>query len=236
MPRASCTISILFTPTRGGSRGATLGVNSNTFGSPHTIALSGTGTTPLTISPPALAFDNVNVGLASASKPVTIQNNQSIAAALTSVTTNGDFATTPAGTSCGSVLAANSSCTVAVVASPTVAGLTIGNLVIASDTSEPTSQVGAHGDRRQRRHRFPGITDVRHTDHRHDESGAAGRADESPDRAGGVHDISCRRLRGRERLRRDDPRRRARARSRSRSHRQSSARVQVPRRSTRPPR
>jgi hypothetical protein len=69
---ASCTISIRFTPRQGGSRAATLGVNTNAFGSPHAIALSGTGTTPLTISPPTLAFGNVDVGLASPSQLVTI--------------------------------------------------------------------------------------------------------------------------------------------------------------------
>jgi hypothetical protein len=40
---ASCTISITFTPTQGGSRTGTLTVSDSAPGSPHTVALSGTG-------------------------------------------------------------------------------------------------------------------------------------------------------------------------------------------------
>src|SRR5260370_12747132 len=42
---ASCTISATFTPTAAGSRAATLTIADNASGSPHTIALSGTGAT-----------------------------------------------------------------------------------------------------------------------------------------------------------------------------------------------
>jgi len=40
---ASCTISITFAPTQGGSRTGTLTVSDSALGSPHTVALSGTG-------------------------------------------------------------------------------------------------------------------------------------------------------------------------------------------------
>ncbi|HEY7834946.1 MAG TPA: choice-of-anchor D domain-containing protein, partial [Ktedonobacterales bacterium] len=40
---ASCTISVTFSPTAKGSRGATLNVNDNAAGSPQTVALVGTG-------------------------------------------------------------------------------------------------------------------------------------------------------------------------------------------------
>jgi hypothetical protein len=55
------------------------------------VAVAGVGTTPLTISPGSLAFGSVNVGLASASQTIAIQNNQSVAAAITSLTFSGDF-------------------------------------------------------------------------------------------------------------------------------------------------
>jgi hypothetical protein len=42
---ASCTISATFTPTAAGSRSASLAIADNAAGSPHTIALSGTGAT-----------------------------------------------------------------------------------------------------------------------------------------------------------------------------------------------
>ncbi|GHO50225.1 N,N-dimethylformamidase beta subunit family domain-containing protein [Ktedonospora formicarum] len=42
-PNASCTINVTFTPTSLGSRSATLTINDNANGSPHTVSLSGTG-------------------------------------------------------------------------------------------------------------------------------------------------------------------------------------------------
>jgi len=40
---SSCQISVAFTPTAGGTRSGTLTINDNAPGSPHTVALSGTG-------------------------------------------------------------------------------------------------------------------------------------------------------------------------------------------------
>ena len=88
---------MIFHPTIGGSRTATLGVNSNAYGSPHLVPLSGIGTTPLTISPLSVAFGSVNVGLASASQQVTVKNNQSVPVTFSSVTATNDFALTPVG-------------------------------------------------------------------------------------------------------------------------------------------
>ena len=45
---ASCTVSVTFTPTAAGSASGTLSVNSSAPGSPLTVALSGTGTSPTT--------------------------------------------------------------------------------------------------------------------------------------------------------------------------------------------
>ena len=42
-PKASCAISVTFTPTAGGTRNGTLTITDNAPGSPHTVALSGTG-------------------------------------------------------------------------------------------------------------------------------------------------------------------------------------------------
>src|SRR5205814_6967466 len=40
---ASCSISVTFTPTATGTRSASLSITDNASGSPHTVALSGTG-------------------------------------------------------------------------------------------------------------------------------------------------------------------------------------------------
>ncbi|MBB6037073.1 choice-of-anchor D domain-containing protein [Phytomonospora endophytica] len=44
-PGASCTANVTFTPTAAGSRTGALSVSSNATGSPHTVSLSGNGTT-----------------------------------------------------------------------------------------------------------------------------------------------------------------------------------------------
>jgi FG-GAP-like repeat len=41
---ASCSVTVTFTPSAGGARGGALTINDNAPGSPHTVALSGTGT------------------------------------------------------------------------------------------------------------------------------------------------------------------------------------------------
>ena len=138
---ASCVVALTFHPTIGGSRQATLNINSNAFNSPHQVAVAGVGTTPLTISPGSLAFGSVNVGLASASQTIAIQNNQSVAAAITSLVFTGDFSQAPSGTTCGASIPALQSCMVAIVARPSVAGPRAGSLVITNDTSENTNSV-----------------------------------------------------------------------------------------------
>jgi F5/8 type C domain/Pectate lyase superfamily protein/Abnormal spindle-like microcephaly-assoc'd, ASPM-SPD-2-Hydin len=57
---ASCTVNVTFTPTGTGTRTGTLSVASNAPGSPHTVGLTGTGTTT---TPP-----NVNLAL---NRPIT---------------------------------------------------------------------------------------------------------------------------------------------------------------------
>src|SRR5439155_691105 len=56
----TCTITVTFTPTVAGSRTGTLSVTDNASGSPHTAALSGTGTTApaVGLSPTSLSFGN----------------------------------------------------------------------------------------------------------------------------------------------------------------------------------
>lgn len=137
----SCTVGVVFRPSQGGLRPATLGINSKAFGSPHTIALTGTGTAPLTVSPASLDFGNTSVGLASAPQSITVRNNQFIAANLSSIAVNGDFGPQAVGTTCGSTLAAGASCTVAIVATPARGGQRTGSVVITSDTSESPNLV-----------------------------------------------------------------------------------------------
>src|SRR4029077_15403924 len=57
-PSGSCTISVVFTPSATGTRTATVVISDNAPGSPHTIALAGTGVPPtgLSVSPRVVAL------------------------------------------------------------------------------------------------------------------------------------------------------------------------------------
>ena len=134
---ASCTISVTFRPTTVGAKTASISVNDNAPGSPHTVALTGTGTS-ITAAPTSLSFASQSVGTTSAAQLVTVNNIgtttvSSIVISLTG-TNAGDFGET---TTCGSTLAAGSSCTVSVTFRPTAAGTRNASLRIAS--SDPAS-------------------------------------------------------------------------------------------------
>ena len=126
---ATCTVKLTFHPHQGGARPATFIVASDAPGSPHSSALIGNGTTPITVSPSQLSFGNVGVGLASAPKLVTLQNNQSVAASIAVGAPTGNFAKEPA-TTCGTTLAAGASCTISITARPMVGGPQTGALTI----------------------------------------------------------------------------------------------------------
>jgi hypothetical protein len=53
-PPDSCTLDVAFAPVGPGSASAQLEIDSDAPGSPHTAALSGTGATPPTVTPPAV--------------------------------------------------------------------------------------------------------------------------------------------------------------------------------------
>jgi hypothetical protein len=74
---ASCTVHVSFAPVIGASLTGSLAIADSAPDSPQTVALSGTGSLPLSISPPTLSFGTVNVGTTSATKTVSLTNNQS---------------------------------------------------------------------------------------------------------------------------------------------------------------
>ncbi|MGA9977890.1 MAG: Ig-like domain-containing protein [Candidatus Sulfotelmatobacter sp.] len=109
---ASCTVSVEFDPTIGGTRDGQLQVYDNAGTSPQVVNLQGKGTSPLTISPPSLSFSSLLVGTESAAKTITLTNHESesesFTLALTSSLSAVDFL---ANSNCSTgVIAANSSC------------------------------------------------------------------------------------------------------------------------------
>jgi hypothetical protein len=139
---ASCTISVTFTPSATAAESATLTVNDNASAPYNTVtsALSGTGVADVTLMPASYSFGNVAVKTASAAKSFTLQNNELTALKISSIgftgTNFGDFALSPAST-CGTSLAAQTSCTISVTFTPSVLAAETATLTVNDSASAP---------------------------------------------------------------------------------------------------
>jgi hypothetical protein len=83
----------------------------------------------ISISPTALGFGSVATGATSAAQTVTVTNSGSAAAPVTGVSITGDFSQS---NTCGSSIAAGSSCTVTVRFAPSASGSRTGNLTVTA--------------------------------------------------------------------------------------------------------
>ena len=99
---------------------------------------SGTQTAPqASLSPSTLTFSSQNLGTTSASKTLTLSNTGNAALTVSSITAAGDFAQT---NTCGSPVAAGSSCTILVTFTPSVVGARVGSVSVATNaTGSPES-------------------------------------------------------------------------------------------------
>ncbi|SEG16480.1 hypothetical protein SAMN05421819_2023 [Bryocella elongata] len=136
---ASCTISVEFTPTASGALTGTLTVtNSSTADPTLTASLSGTGLpTTATLTPASASYGNVIVASTSAAQVFTWTNTSSIALTIKSVAASGDYSVSA--TTCSGSIAANSSCTISVVFTPTALGTRAGTLTVVSTSSANTT-------------------------------------------------------------------------------------------------
>lgn len=126
-PLASCVISVAFKPTGEGTETGLLTVTDNAPGSPQTISLSGTGTF-IGLAPFSLNFGDVKVGQTSAPQTATVTNVSTHAVSVQSVRTSKPAYQET--NTCGSSLAAKSSCTVTVTFSPQTTGTQTGLLAV----------------------------------------------------------------------------------------------------------
>jgi hypothetical protein len=103
------------------------------------------GTNPsatLSVAPTSLSFASQNVGSTSAAQSVKVTNTGTAAAAISGVSTSGDFAQS---NNCGSSVAASGSCTVNVTFTPTASGTRTGALSIASNAANNPVSVALTG-------------------------------------------------------------------------------------------
>ncbi len=133
---ANCQISVTFTPPTAATFNASLAVTDNAVGSPQSIPLSGTGTTPPPVpflSPANVTFPSQYVGTSGLPQTVMLNNPQSSPLAITNVTaTPTDFA--PLST-CGNTLAPGGSCSIGVFFDPTASGTRNGTLMVTDNAS-----------------------------------------------------------------------------------------------------
>ncbi len=138
---SSCTYAVTFAPTTEGGEAGTLsiGVQQDPAGGPPPVLLSGTGVSPLTVTPASLSFGTVYEGEAPANT-VTVTNNGGAPLTISEfVSGSTDFAVTPGGT-CGTTLAGGgASCTYTVTLTPSTVKAENATLEISAvgDTASP---------------------------------------------------------------------------------------------------
>jgi hypothetical protein len=116
----SCTIYVSFTPTTTTTYSATVSVADNATGTPHTAALTGTGTyvTPtVTLLPSPVPFGNIVQGNHSTAQTVTLTNTGTSPYNISStgVSDTADYTYT---TTCGTVVQSKGTCTFSVTFQP----------------------------------------------------------------------------------------------------------------------
>jgi hypothetical protein len=142
-PGGSCLIGVEFSPTSTGPKAASVSIPSNAPGTPHTVALSGSGVNPnLTRSPSSLAYGNQQINTMSFEQFVNVQNtgsgNGPLMMGTATVTGTGAAHFAKQSDTCSGVsLLPGGSCFISVQFTPTTTGAKSATLNIPSNA--PTS-------------------------------------------------------------------------------------------------
>jgi hypothetical protein len=136
---------VTFTPSAAGTRSATVLIANDGPGSPGTLSL--TGTTPpapvASLSPLAVTFPAQYVGTSGLPQTVTLTNTGPVALTISSATASpGDFGTL---STCGSTVAAGSSCAIGVFFDPSATGTQTGTLTVSDNANNSPQTVTLSG-------------------------------------------------------------------------------------------
>ncbi len=145
--KASCAVSITFSPSAAGTRSASLIVVDNLPNSPQTLTITGSGGAPqITFSSNALVFGGQPVGATSPAKTISITNTGSAVLSILSMTISGsngtDFKLT---STCGATLPANANCSLSVAFSPGGFGARTAALTFTDNASGTSQTVNLSG-------------------------------------------------------------------------------------------
>jgi hypothetical protein len=139
----NCIINVTFTPQATGPLAANLSISDSAASSPQLVALSGTGVSPVVLSPTGISFTLEINGTSSTPQIITLTNNQVVALNFTSIAITGINATSFQQTNtCGASVPAGGTCTVSVVFDPNTTGSNSANLVF-TDNAPGGSQTAA---------------------------------------------------------------------------------------------
>jgi len=130
---AKCTVKVTFTATALGKLTGTLTFSDNAPNRRQTVALSGTGIQPATLSPATATYATFAVGTTSPPKAFTLSNNQAVILNSIVISMAGDFAVST--TTCSTSLAAKAKCTINVTFKPTAKGKRTGQLGVSDNAS-----------------------------------------------------------------------------------------------------
>jgi|GEM_PF-4329013 len=145
-----CAISVTLTPTGTGDRGGKLLIYSDADGSPHSVTLTGSGSTTaasvaLSIVPSSLDFSVVSVNTPSAPATVTITNKGNIAITFLDINWDGDFSQASSSTCGATPVSPGASCTFDIVFTPSAEGQATGTLTFSSDAATQPYTVALSG-------------------------------------------------------------------------------------------
>jgi hypothetical protein len=130
---AKCTVSVTFTPPALGAVTGTLTFTDSAVNSPQTVALSGTGVAPASLTPATATYASQAEGTTSAAKTFTLTNNQTVALTGIVISTTGNFAVSA--TTCTASLAVKGKCTISVTFTPAATGTLTGQLSVSDSAS-----------------------------------------------------------------------------------------------------
>ena len=143
---AGCTINVMFKPTASGTRRGALSVRDNAAGSPQEVSLVGIGTTAK-LFPTNLNFGTVVIGRTSPAKAVTLTNVGTTSLTISGITITGanagDFVQTH---TCGSSLAAGTTCSMSITFKPTARGTRTASLSVSDDAAGSPQAVSLMGN------------------------------------------------------------------------------------------
>ena len=145
-PGGSCTISVSFAPLGRNAKSATLAVYDNGGGSPQQVALTGTGTPAVILSPDSLDFGSQAVGSTSPPQTVTLTNQGAKTVSISSMHFTGDSpAAFTQNNNCGTSVVAGGSCTISVSFAPKGKGAKIAALSVYDNGGGSPQQVALTG-------------------------------------------------------------------------------------------